>query len=107
MARTGRPRKFDRDEALAAAMALFWRYGFEGTSLERLREAVGGLSSASFYAAFTSKEVLYHKVLARYLGTYGRVLDTLPDTRRRSCRPGRRCHHRATWLKRCHRRWIA
>ena len=79
MARTGRPRKFDRDDALAAAMVLFWKHGFEGTSLERLRETMGRLSSASFYAAFTSKEALYREVLARYLGTHGRVLEALRD----------------------------
>ncbi len=79
MARTGRPRKFDRDEAVATAMRLFWTHGFEGTSLERLRDAMGGLSSASFYAAFASKEALYREVLARYLDTHGRVLETLRD----------------------------
>ncbi len=81
MARTGRPRKFDRDEAVAAAMELFWRHGFEGASLERLRQAMGGLSSASFYAAFASKEALYREVLARYLDSHGHVLDALRDVR--------------------------
>lgn len=81
MARTGRPRKFDRTAALAAAMNLFWKHGFEGASLERLRQAMGDLSSASFYAAFTSKEALYREVLARYLDTHGRVLDALRDRR--------------------------
>ena len=81
MARTGRPRKFDRDEALAAAMELFWKHGFEGASLERLRAAMGKISSASFYAAFASKEALYREVLARYLDTHGRVLEALSDGR--------------------------
>ena len=81
MARTGRPRNFDRDEAVAAAMDLFWKHGFEGASLERLREVMGGISSASFYAAFASKEALYREVLARYLCTHGRVLEALSDVR--------------------------
>lgn len=81
MARTGRPRKFDRDEAVAAAMELFWKHGFEGASLERLREVMGGISSASFYAAFGSKEALYREVLARYVCTHGRVLEALSDVR--------------------------
>ena len=34
MPRTGRPRLFDRDEALTGAMHLFWHHGFEGASLE-------------------------------------------------------------------------
>ena len=79
MARTGRPRKFERDEALGAAMELFWKHGFEGASLEQLRRAMGGISSASFYAAFTSKEALYREVFARYVDTHGRVLDVLRD----------------------------
>ena len=81
MTRTGRPRKFERDEALAAAMELFWKHGFEGASLERLRQAMGSLSSASFYAAFTSKEVLYREAFARYLDIHGRVLGVLRDAR--------------------------
>ena len=55
MAHTGRPRKFDRDKAVMASMELFWKHGFEGTSLERLRQAMGGLSSASFYATLSPK----------------------------------------------------
>ncbi|MEO6713734.1 MAG: TetR/AcrR family transcriptional regulator [Mycobacteriales bacterium] len=79
MARTGRPRGFDRDQAVVGAMHAFWEYGFDGTSLERLREAMGGISSASFYAAFGSKEALYREAVARYLETHGRVATALRD----------------------------
>ena len=79
MARTGRPRSFDRDTALAAAMALFWRHGYEGASLDGLRRAMGSLSSASFYAAFGSKEALYHEALGLYLRTHGRAVAPLHD----------------------------
>ena len=74
MAPKGRPREFDRSEALDAAMELFWRHGYESASLSRLRQAMGGLSSASFYGAFGSKEALYRETLARYLDTHGQVL---------------------------------
>ena len=79
MARTGRPRSFDRDAAMAGALALFWRYGYEGASLDGLRRAMGGLSSASFYAAFGSKEVLYREALGLYLRTHGRAVAPLRD----------------------------
>ena len=79
MPRTGRPRQFDRDDALDAAMQLFWRQGYESTSLDQLKQAMGGLSAASFYGAFGSKEKLYREALTRYLGTYGQVVAALHD----------------------------
>lgn len=79
MARTGRPRSFDRDEAITKAMHLFWEHGFEGVSLEQLRREMGGISSASFYAAFDSKEALYRTALAQYLTTHGTVMSALRD----------------------------
>lgn len=79
MARTGRPRSFDRADAVTQAMHLFWQHGFEGVSLDQLRRAMGGISSASFYAAFTSKEALYRETLKSYLQTHGKVMMTLRD----------------------------
>lgn len=79
MPRTGRPRLFDRDEAVDAAMQLFWRHGYESTSLSQLKQAMGGLSAASFYGAFGSKEDLYREALARYLATHGQVVAALYD----------------------------
>ncbi len=74
MARTGRPRLFDRNEAVHKAMALFWQYGYESTSLAQLREAMGGISAASFYAAFRSKESLFDEAIQLYLDTSGEQL---------------------------------
>lgn len=74
MPRTGRPRTFNRDEAVAAAMILFWEYGFESTSLAQLKAAMGDISSASFYAAFKSKEDLFREVIDRYISMYGLTL---------------------------------
>ncbi len=80
MPRTGRPRSFNRDEAVAAAMLLFWEHGFEPTSLAQLRAAMGNISAASFYAAFESKEALFREAVNRYLSTYGHVSETFRDT---------------------------
>jgi TetR/AcrR family transcriptional repressor for divergent bdcA len=79
MARTGRPREFDKDAAIGQAMSLFWDHGYEATSLAQLKAAMGGISTASFYAAFGSKEALFRTVLDRYLDTHGRVMAVLRD----------------------------
>src|SRR5438309_1838299 len=62
----GRPREFDTGRALDAALALFWRHGYEGTSLSALTEAVG-VTPTSLYAAFGNKEELFRRVVDRYI----------------------------------------
>jgi AcrR family transcriptional regulator len=61
----GRPREFDPDEALERALEVFWRQGYEGTSLGDLTAAMG-INRPSLYAAFGNKESLFHKALDRY-----------------------------------------
>ncbi|WP_111896261.1 TetR/AcrR family transcriptional regulator [Acinetobacter sp. MB5] len=78
MSRTGRPREFNRDKAIDSAMNLFWEKGFESTSLADLRQTLN-LSSASFYAAFGSKKILYAECLNRYMETCGQVTIALDD----------------------------
>lgn len=78
MARTGRPREFDVETVLDAALRLFWEHGYRSTTLAQLRE-VTGVSSASLYAAFSSKERLFETVLDRYRTTFGRVTDAIGD----------------------------
>lgn len=79
MVRTGRPRIFDRNEALLKAMMLFWEQGYEATSLLQLRADMGNISAASFYAAFESKEALFKEAVEQYMGTFGRVTESLTD----------------------------
>jgi len=62
----GRPREFDVDQALNAAMEAFWAKGYEATSLSDLMSATG-LHKGSIYQAFGGKHSLFIKALKRYL----------------------------------------
>jgi AcrR family transcriptional regulator len=61
----GRPREFDLDVALAAALRVFWRNGYEAASMAELTAAMG-ITKPSLYAAFGNKEALFHKALDLY-----------------------------------------
>jgi AcrR family transcriptional regulator len=61
----GRPREFCVDQALAAALGVFWSKGYEGASMTDLTEAMG-ITKPSLYAAFGNKEALFHKALDLY-----------------------------------------
>ncbi len=52
-----RPQEFTKAEVLDAAMRLFWRKGYEATSMADLMEATG-LSKSSLYSAFGGKHDL-------------------------------------------------
>lgn len=65
MATRGRPRSFDREEALRRAMYVFWERGYDGTSIADLLRAMQ-LNPPSLYAAFGSKEKLFKEALERY-----------------------------------------
>ena len=60
-----RPKAFDKDEALAAAMGVFWRSGYKRASLDVLLKAMG-ISKQSLYDTFGDKRGLYLKALAHY-----------------------------------------
>ncbi|AKU94632.1 Transcriptional regulator, TetR family [Labilithrix luteola] len=66
----GRPRSFDRDEALNAALGLFWRHGYDATSLNDLTAAMN-VTPPSLYTAFGSKKQLFIEALDLYARTYG------------------------------------
>lgn len=63
-----RPRTFDEDRAVDAAMRTFWVNGYEATTTEELCAATG-LGRSSIYNAFTSKHELFRRALVRYLDT--------------------------------------
>lgn len=65
IANRGRPREFDVEDALAAALRVFWSKGYEGASLRDLTEAMG-VARPSIYAAFGNKEELFRKALDLY-----------------------------------------
>ncbi|MBU1376469.1 MAG: TetR/AcrR family transcriptional regulator [Alphaproteobacteria bacterium] len=61
----GRPREFCVEEALVAALRVFWTKGYEGASMTDLTEAMG-VTRPSLYAAFGNKEALFKKALDLY-----------------------------------------
>ncbi|USP39272.1 TetR/AcrR family transcriptional regulator [Acinetobacter sp. XS-4] len=66
----GRPREFDREEALVKARDFFWLHGYEGTSMSDLVEVLG-IASARIYKAFGSKEALFREAVNHYENNEG------------------------------------
>ncbi|MEQ8286404.1 TetR/AcrR family transcriptional regulator [Thalassospira sp.] len=73
MATRGRPRAYDRDDALDKALGLFWERGYDNTSMADLSTAMK-LSPPSIYAAFGSKEALFDDVIAHYNKLHGTMI---------------------------------
>ncbi len=61
-----RPREFDEEAVLDAAVQCFWSRGYEATSV---RDLIGktGITGASLYNAFGDKRALYQKALDHYV----------------------------------------
>jgi len=80
----GRPRTFDKDEALERAMDVFWLRGYDGASMSDLAQAMA-LNPPSIYAAFGSKEGLFLAAIEKYretgAGGIWSVLDSDADAR--------------------------
>ncbi|MBN3268483.1 TetR/AcrR family transcriptional regulator [Bordetella bronchiseptica] len=68
----GRPRAFDRDAALLAAMRTFWTQGYEGTSIQDLVQAMG-VNKPSLYATFGCKEEIFREAVELYDRVEGRA----------------------------------
>src|SRR6266702_5721205 len=66
----GRPREFDREAALEQAIDVFWRHGYEATSVSDLTAAMG-INPPSLYAAFGDKEKLFLEAVERYRSNQG------------------------------------
>ncbi|MCA9672730.1 MAG: TetR/AcrR family transcriptional regulator [Myxococcales bacterium] len=77
----GRPRKYDPEIALDAALTLFWTRGYAATTLDALSEATG-MQRPSLYAAFGDKSELFAQALGRFQQrmsqTLGAVLEQDP-----------------------------
>lgn len=84
MTERGRPRSFDRTDALERAMRLFWSRGYSGASLAELTETMG-INAPSLYAAFGSKDALFREAVAHYSEHHGveiwRALEEAPSAR--------------------------
>ncbi len=77
----GRPKQFDRDDALDKALQLFWRHGYEATSLADLVEATGA-KAPTLYGEFGNKEGLFRAAAERYITKFaerGKALLANPD----------------------------
>ncbi|GAB33368.1 TetR/AcrR family transcriptional regulator [Gordonia otitidis] len=70
----GRPRGFDRDAALDQAIRLFWRKGYEATSVRDLSEELG-IGQPSLYNSFGGKRALFDEAVAVYDREYGGFID--------------------------------
>jgi len=68
-AKRGRPAQFERSDAVRKATELFWRQGYEGTSMPEI-SAITGLSPSSIYNEFGSKRELFLTALDLYLGVW-------------------------------------
>ena len=62
-----RPREFDEDAVLDAAMQCFWARGYESTSIKDLIENTG-LTAASLYNAYGDKRAMFRTALDHYVG---------------------------------------
>lgn len=69
----GRPRKFNEDTALTAAMCLFWEKGLSATSLDDLAVSMN-MNRPSIYNAFGNKEEIYRATLSRFCGQLDKEL---------------------------------
>ena len=71
----GRPKKFDPNQKLEIAMDLFWKHGYEGTSLNDLLKKMQ-ISRQSLYDTFGDKHTLFETCLDYYRDNTGKLMDS-------------------------------
>lgn len=79
----GRPLSYDRESALHAAMRVFWKLGFDGTSYPDLTLATG-MSKPTLYTAFGDKISLFREAALAYSTFIAKAYDDaleLPNAR--------------------------
>lgn len=74
----GRPRSFDMDQALEAAIRLFQARGYDAVGVAELVEELG-IKPPSFYAAFGSKAGLIERAFERYSASEANVFERARD----------------------------
>lgn len=79
MARTGRPREFDKDQTLTRALELFWARGYGAISIQNLVDALD-VERGSLYGAFGDKRRFYLDAVRLYWEVYERRLVAALDT---------------------------
>jgi AcrR family transcriptional regulator len=67
----GRPREFDKEQALDAATVVFAEKGYEAASLSDLTAAMG-INRVSMYSAFGNKETMFKKSMERFCTLQGK-----------------------------------
>ncbi len=79
----GRKKQFKKEEALDAAMRVFWEKGYEATSMQALEDTMG-LKRTSIYNTFGNKRALFQSVLKHYVQTvlyhFDQALNKARDT---------------------------
>ncbi|CAM5226429.1 TetR/AcrR family transcriptional regulator OS=Streptomyces tendae OX=1932 GN=GUR47_24575 PE=4 SV=1 [Streptomyces tendae] len=78
VARTGRPREFDKEQALERALKLFWSRGYGATSIQDLVDALA-VERGSLYGTFGDKRRFYLEAVRLYWEVYERHLTTTLD----------------------------
>jgi len=67
----GRPKQFDESVALASAMDVFWKRGYEDASCDELLDAMG-INCGSMYSTFGDKHTLYEQAFDLYVESVGK-----------------------------------